>query len=75
MIRVLFPIICLSFAGGAILAADVSSPRHEVVAADKGKIFRFDQHGNVVWTFDQFDRFGNSVSNSQLLDVQGDVLR
>lgn len=25
----------------------------------------------VVWTFDQFDRFGNSVSNSQLLDVEG----
>jgi len=29
----------------------------------------------VVWTFDQFDRFGNSVPNSQLLDVTGDVLR
>lgn len=29
----------------------------------------------VVWKLDQFDRFGNSVSNSQLLDVQGDVLR
>ena len=24
----------------------------------------------VVWTFDQFDRLGNSVSNSQLLDVK-----
>lgn len=30
---------------------------------------------NVVWTFDQFDTFGNSVSNSQLLDVEGSVLR
>jgi outer membrane protein assembly factor BamB len=29
----------------------------------------------VVWTFDQFDQFGNSVSNSQLLDVAGEVLR
>ncbi len=29
----------------------------------------------VVWTFDQFERFGNSVSNSQLLDVQGAVIR
>lgn len=29
----------------------------------------------VVWTFDQFDRFGNSVSNSQLLDVEGEVRR
>jgi outer membrane protein assembly factor BamB len=29
----------------------------------------------VVWTFDQFERFGNSVSNSQLLDVEGTVRR
>ena len=29
----------------------------------------------VVWTFDQFDRFGNSVPNSQLLDVKGHVIR
>ena len=29
----------------------------------------------VLWTFDQFDRFGNSVSNSQLLDVTGEVIR
>jgi outer membrane protein assembly factor BamB len=27
----------------------------------------------VVWTFDQFERFGNSVSNSQLLDVKGSL--
>jgi len=29
----------------------------------------------VVWTFDQYDTFGNSVPNTQLLDVKGDVLR
>lgn len=29
----------------------------------------------VVWTFDHFDRFGNSVSNSQLLGVEGEVRR
>lgn len=29
----------------------------------------------VVWTFDQFDPFGNSVPNSQLLDIDGDVIR
>ena len=29
----------------------------------------------VVWTFDQFERFGNSVPNSQLLDVVGKSLR
>lgn len=30
---------------------------------------------HVVWTFDQYERFGNSVSNSQLLDVDGSVRR
>ncbi len=29
----------------------------------------------VVWQFDRFDLFGNSAPNSQLLDVDGDVLR
>ncbi len=29
----------------------------------------------VVWTFEQFERFGNSMSNSQLLDVGPDVIR
>lgn len=29
----------------------------------------------VVWQFDRFDLFGNSAPNSQLLDVEGDVIR
>lgn len=29
----------------------------------------------VVWTFDQFDTWGNSVPNTQALDVKGEVLR
>jgi hypothetical protein len=29
----------------------------------------------VIWTFNHFATFGNSVSNSQLLDVEGDVIR
>ena len=29
----------------------------------------------VLWTFDQFKTFGNSVPNSQLLGVSGDVIR
>ena len=29
----------------------------------------------IVWTFDQFDTFGNSVPNSQVLDVEGEVIR
>jgi hypothetical protein len=29
----------------------------------------------VVWTLDKFDTFGNSVPNSQLLNVEGEVIR
>ena len=29
----------------------------------------------VVWRFDRYDDFGNAVSNSQLLDVAGQVFR
>ena len=29
----------------------------------------------VVWTFDQYDVFGNSAPNSQILDIDGDVVR
>jgi hypothetical protein len=29
----------------------------------------------VLWTFDRYDDFGNAVSNTELLDVQGEVLR
>jgi len=29
----------------------------------------------VVWTFDQFEQFGNSVSNTQLLDVEDGTIR
>jgi hypothetical protein len=29
----------------------------------------------VVWQFNQFERFGNDVSNTLLLDVKGSVLR
>ena len=28
---------------------------------------------DVLWTFDQYDRFGNSVPNSQILDVHGSI--
>jgi outer membrane protein assembly factor BamB len=29
----------------------------------------------VIWTFNRYDDFGNAVSNTELLDVQGEVLR
>jgi len=31
--------------------AEVSSPRHEVIAADRNQIYRFNPQGEVVWTF------------------------
>ena len=34
-----------------IFAADVSSPRHAVIAADKGHIVRYDKNGKPVWEF------------------------
>jgi len=34
-------------------AAEVSSPRHEVIAGDKGKIHRFNKDGSVAWTCDK----------------------
>jgi outer membrane protein assembly factor BamB len=30
---------------------------------------------SVIWTFDRWDTFGNSVSNSQMLDAKGESLR
>ena len=33
------------------------------------------QTKKIVWTFDQFETYGNSVSNSQILDAGGPVLR
>jgi hypothetical protein len=29
----------------------------------------------VIWQFDGYDTFGNSAPNSQLLDVEGQVIR
>lgn len=39
---------------------------HDIHVLDSGNILT--RQG--VWQFDQFDTFGNSVSNSQLLDVK-----
>ena len=29
----------------------------------------------IIWMFDEFEKFGNSASNSQILDVNGPVIR
>lgn len=50
-------------------AAEVSSPRHGVIAADKGKIVRFDPQGRVVWEMD----IGSGVHRIQQLP-NGNIL-
>lgn len=47
MFRLMFLALLMATAS----AADVSSPRHAVIASDKGKIVRYDRQGNVVWEF------------------------
>ncbi|TWT58836.1 Arylsulfotransferase (ASST) [Thalassoglobus neptunius] len=42
---------CLSFA--SVQGAEVSSNRHQVIAADKGQIVRFDESGKAVWKCDK----------------------
>lgn len=40
---------------------------------DNPLLVEVDHDKNVVWTFDHFETFGNSVSNSQILDIQGAI--
>jgi hypothetical protein len=42
----------LWIASVAASAAEVSSPRHAVIAADNGKIVKYDPAGQPVWTYD-----------------------
>ena len=32
-------------------AAEVSSPRHAIIASDKGMVVRYDAHGKVAWIY------------------------
>jgi len=49
--------------------AEVSSPRHEVIAADRGKIVKYDAHGKPFWIYDH----GSPVHRLQVLP-NGNVL-
>lgn len=42
--------LCLNRMGTRSPAAEVSSPRYAVIAADKGQLVRFDSAGRIVWT-------------------------
>lgn len=54
-------------------AAEVSSPRHAVIAADKGKVVRFDEQGKVVWSCDKVRSVHRiqQLENGNILTQQG----
>lgn len=64
-------LLCLCFMHGflSLHAAEVSSQRHNVIAADKGRIVRFDKSGKVQWTCDKV----RAVHRIQQLD-NGNIL-
>ncbi len=68
-------LVLLFFAGTQLTlsAAEVSSPRHKVIAADKGKIVRFDENGKVEWTTDKVRSVHKiqQLENGNLLTQQG----
>jgi hypothetical protein len=47
-------LILAILSASAVVAADVSAPRHAVVAADKQQLVGFDTAGKVLWTVPQF---------------------
>lgn len=62
--------LCLQ---GPLLAAEVSSPRHPVIAADNGKIVRYDEQGQPVWVIDKVRDVHRiqQLDNGNLLTQQG----
>lgn len=64
---------CVVFVAPAVQAADVSSPRHAVIAADNGKVVRFDRNGNVVWQYNGVRQIHTlqQLDNGNILCQQG----
>lgn len=75
--RLILTIIFMSVSGltGSLtlLAAEVSSPRHAVIAADNGKLVRFDRTGKVEWVFEHVRSVHRiqQLKNGNLLTQQG----
>ncbi|MCA9089493.1 MAG: hypothetical protein KDA90_12780 [Planctomycetaceae bacterium] len=44
-------VLCLCLLSTSLMGAEVTSPRHRVIAADKGHIARFSPSGECEWTF------------------------
>lgn len=71
MLRTLF-LICLAQAA-PLAAAEVSAPRRPVIAADKGKIVRYDEQGRAVWICEKVRDVHRiqQLPNGNLLTQQG----
>jgi len=67
-------VVCGVFVGMSLIqAAEVSSPRHAVIACDKGRIVRYDRKGNVVWEYSGVRQIHTlqQLSNGNLLCQNG----
>lgn len=71
MLRTLI-LICLAHAA-PLAAAEVSAPRRPVIAADKGKIVRYDEQGRAVWICEKVRDVHRiqQLPNGNLLTQQG----
>lgn len=70
MIRtMLFALVLLGINATQTFSAEVSSPRHEVIAADNGRIVKYDVNGKPVWNYDH----GSKVHRIQVLP-NGNIL-
>ncbi len=65
--------LALTFLCTPLFAADVSSPKYKVIAADKGKLIRFDEHGKVEWVFEEVDGIHHiqQLENGNVIVQQG----
>ncbi len=66
-------LLLTGFVSGFASAAEVSSPRHAVVAADNNRLVRFDKEGRVVWEYNDVKSVHGiqQLSNGNLLTQQG----
>ncbi|WP_437185950.1 PQQ-binding-like beta-propeller repeat protein [Planctomicrobium sp. SH668] len=70
--RILIAMAAIAFCGSSLLAAEVSSSRHAVIAADKGRISRFNEEGKLIWSYDLKSSIHHFelLSNGNLLTQQ-----
>ncbi len=68
-------VVCCAVATNHLcaIAAEVSSPRHAVIAADQGSVVRFDKQGDVVWKSERLGQVHRiqQLDNGNVLTQQG----